>query len=31
MRETVRSVDQDELSDDRRERILQENVLKLID
>jgi len=31
MRETVQSVDQDELSDDRRERILQENVLKLID
>ena len=31
MRETLQSVDQAELSDDRRERILQEKVLKRID
>jgi len=31
MRETVQSVDDGDLTDARRERILQENVLKLID
>lgn len=31
MRETVQSVDEGDLTDDRRERNLQENVLKRID